>query len=309
MIGAGAGEPRSWWELLLDTGRPGGGDRHKMGVREWWERFRDRLGWGQDDRLARGERLRPTIEQRWAELLRRYGRWGPMTLTDLDLKVVSGYGLTALGDYERAIKVLKEAVRSTSDPERLGELYQTLATAYYFQGYRLQQDRLATYDLRLVKLSAEAYEQALRYRPQVISYGNLGWTYYLLGEYRLSEQYSLRALSYDDSLDYVRLNLGLLYLVQGRFRESFQTYRQVAVRFPTDDVLLGGISDLKEVLRDRARRHPFAHIMVGYLNLQRGDLPDARRHLRAYLNHPGAEPAWRSLAQRWLNDPASALEG
>jgi tetratricopeptide (TPR) repeat protein len=259
--------------------------------------------------VAGGERFRPSIDERWAELLRRYGRWGPMTLTDLDLKVVSGYGLTAQGDYLRAVAVTQEALAETDDPEKLGELYQVLATAYYFQGYRQQKDRLAVYDMNYIRLSAEAYEQAIRYRPQVISFGNLGWTYYLLGEYRLAEQYSLRALAFDDSLDYVRLNLGLLYMVQGEFRKSYHFYRRVAVRFPTDEVYLGGITDLKEVLRDLPGKHPFAHLMIGYLSLQRGDLPEARRNLRAFLSSPEGGADWRRQAERWLVDPASALEG
>ena len=308
-ISAGFGEPRGWWERFLDTGRPGsGGDSHKLGVREWWQRFRDRVGWGETDALGRDSGFRPNIDQRWAELLRRYGRWGPLVPTDVNLNIVSGYGLTVLGDYEQAVKLLKKAVAQTEDRDELGEIYQTLASAYYFQGYILQKDQLASYDLNLVRLSAEAYEQAVRYRPQVVAYGNLGWAYFLLGDYKLAEQYSLRALRFDESLAYVRLNLGLIYLVRGEARKAFNAYRDVVIRLPEDEVYLGGITDLKEVLRDHPGRHPFAHLMVGYLSLHRGDLPEARRHFQAYLARPGGDPDWRERAQQWLRDPASALE-
>ena len=308
MAGIGFQDSRSWWEEFLDSGRPGAGDGHKMGIREWWDRFSDRFSWGGEDRLAQRERFRPSIDERWADLLRRYGRWGPLVWTDLDFHIVAGYGLTTLGDFERAVEILQEGIATTSDELRLGELYQALATTYYFQGYQLQKDRLATYDLELVRLSAEAYEKSIRYSPQILSYGNLGWAYFLLGDYRRAEHNSLRALSYDETLEYVRLNLGLIHLVQDRHRRAFAAYRHVALQRPAGDVYLGGINDLRELLRDNPGRYSFAHLIIGYLNLHKGDLPETRRHLREYLNRSDAGDPWRQLAQQWLVSPVSALE-
>ena len=300
-----APEERSWWQRFLDTGRPGGNDGHKLGVREWWDSLREGMG-GEEEQAEQRERFRPSIDERWAELLRRYNRWGPLIGRDLDHHVVAAQGLVTQGAFAEAIEILERGIAKTSDGGRLGELYQSLATTYYFQGYTLQMDQLATYDLELVRHSAEAYEQSLRYQPRVLSYGNLGWAYYLLGQYDLAERNSMKALSYDESLEYVRLNLGLIYLVQDMYKASFSSYRRVARQRPPPDAFLGGISDLQEVLRDEPGRYPFAHLMSAYLNIHRGDLPEARRHLAKFLAAPDIGGPWRGVALDWRRDFSTA---
>ncbi|NIP74384.1 MAG: hypothetical protein GWO16_15880, partial [Gammaproteobacteria bacterium] len=122
-------------------------------------------------------------DERWEQLLRRYGRWGPYFNFELDYNVVSGYGLSRMDDYAEAVRVFEAGIAKARRPEQLADLYQGLANAHYYQGYRLQPNGLADYDLYFVRKSTEAYEASVRYQPRPISYGNLGWMYFLLGDY------------------------------------------------------------------------------------------------------------------------------
>jgi tetratricopeptide (TPR) repeat protein len=309
LSGGGGFDNRSWWERFLDNGRPQAGDGHKMGIREWWERFRQNLEGGDGDQVAKGGRGRPGIDKRWEELLRRYGRWGPFYNFELDYNVIAGYGLSRMGDYTRAVEVFERGIGQAHRPEKLADLYQGLANAHYYEGYRLQPDGLARYDLYFVRKSTEAYEQSLRFQPRPVSYGNLGWMYFLLGDYERSSEFSRRALEMDSSLEYVRLNLGLTYLMQGKDYDAFDVYRTVIRRNPPDDVFMGGINDLREVLRDHPGREPFAHLIVALLALKRGDYTQARDSLVRFNANPGVGQAWRGLAQRLLRDmDASEVE-
>lgn len=295
-------ETRPWWERFLDTGRVHEGGGHKMGVREWWERFRRRLR-GEEERgvAVRGSGRR-TIDERWEELLRRYGRWGPFFNFELDYNVVSGYGLSRLGDYNAAVEVFQRGIRATWRPEKLADLYQGLANAHYYQGYKLQPDGLARYDLYFVRKSMEAYEQSVGYQPRPIAYGNVGWMHFLLGDYEQAERYSRQALSADSGLEYVRLNLGLIYLMQERVYKAFEAYRGIIRRDPPKEVYLGGINDLREVIRDNPGRYPFAFLMVGLLSLKQGDYGAARDALNRFQANPIVGQSWRGLARRLVRD-------
>jgi tetratricopeptide (TPR) repeat protein len=304
MLGGGPFDTRSWWERFLDNGRPQPGDMHKMGIREWWERFRRGLeGGGQVAGRGQG---RPGIDPHWEELLRRYGRWGPFFNYELDYNIIAGYGLSRMGDYSRSVEMFQRGVDRTDQPERLADLYQGLANAHYYQGYRLQPDGLAKYDLYYVRKATEAYEKSVRYQPRPVSYGNLGWMYFLLGDYGRAERSSRRALDMDPSLEYVRLNLGLTYLMEDRVYDAFDVYRSVIRSDPPDDVFMGGINDLREVLRDHPQRKPFAYLMVGMLAVKEGDYTRARDALTRFNASPLVGPSWRNLAQRLLQDMDAA---
>lgn len=301
MLSANGMEERSWWERFLDTGRQHpGGEGHKMGVREWWERFKRNLSGEGGNQVARRFEGRPTIDKRWENLLRRYGRWGPYFSFQLDYNVISGYGLSRLREYAEAVKVFEQGVRDTTDPVKLADLYQGLANAHYYHGYRLQPDGLAKYDLELVRRAKDAYLESAKLQPRPISLGNLGWMFYLLGEYPESERHSRRALEMDRGLDYVRLNLGLLHLVQGQINEAFDAYREVIGRHPPKDVYLGGINDLRELIRDKGAKAPFAHMMVGVLAMQSGDYSLANTSLTRFLSTPNVAERWRAMARRLL---------
>lgn len=297
------GESRSWWERWLDTNRsqPSGGG-HKITVREWWERLKERLE-GKNEaekQLAEGKGLRPPVSKRWADLMQRYGQFGPLNTRDMDFSVISGYGLSRLKDYQGAVDALEGGIKKTSKPLKLADLYQGLANAHYYQGYHLGEDGLATYDLKQVKKAAVAYGKSASYQPRALSYGNLGWMHLLLGEYALSEKYSNQALKFNGNLHYVRLNLGLLRVMQGRDWEAFDLYRKVIQSNPAGEVYLGGINDLREVLRDHPGKHPIAYFAAGLLSLKAGQLTDARDFLSRYLGFPQANPNFANISRRLL---------
>ncbi|MDH4248817.1 MAG: hypothetical protein OEW39_13490, partial [Deltaproteobacteria bacterium] len=172
---------RSWWERFMDTGREEGhAGTNKMGVREWWHQFRRRLRSEHPPRDGRQALGLPTLDKRWAELLRRYGRWGPMSPGDLDYRIISGYGLSRLGDYEPSVRVFTQALENPADDTQRAEILQGLANAHYQQGYQMHPDGLATYDLIYVRKATAAYEEALGLQPRPLAYGNLGWMYFLL---------------------------------------------------------------------------------------------------------------------------------
>jgi tetratricopeptide (TPR) repeat protein len=303
--GGGSFDSRSWWERFLDNGRPQPADGHKLGIREWWERFSRDLDNGEGGQVAGTGHGGPGIDQRWEELLRRYGRWGPFFNFELDYDVIAGYGLSRMGDYSRAVEVFQRGIENTHRPEKLADLYQGLANAHYYQGYRLQRDGLAKYDLFFVRKSTEAYEKSVRFQPRPVSFGNLGWMYFLLADYPRAEQFSRRALALDASLEYVRLNLGLTYLMEDKVYDAFDAYRSVIRRNPSDDVFMGGINDLREVARDNPQR-PFAYLMLGMLALKQGDYTQAREALRRFQGSPSVAQSWRELAQRLLQDMDAA---
>ncbi|MBI4081971.1 MAG: tetratricopeptide repeat protein [Candidatus Lambdaproteobacteria bacterium] len=295
----GDGRQRSWWERFLDNGRPGGADIRRMGIREWWYEWKRwwREGSRQDARRGFG---RPSIDEHWAELLRRYGRFGPFRGWELDYQVIAGSGLSRLGDYDAAIEIVGRALDGAKGAARRADLYHELANAHYYKGYQLQPDGLAIYNLYHVRKAAEAYQQSLREEPRLIAFGNLGWMYFVLGDYRRAEEYSRRALEISPGLDYVRLNLGLIHLAQGRLFEAFEAYRTVIGNNPGNEVYLGGINDLKEVLRDNPSRFPNAHLMIGLLAIKKGDFGEARQHLERFRTLPGVGATWKSLADKLL---------
>ncbi len=303
---SGRPEIRSWWERWLDTGRPQSGDNHKLTVREWWSRLQQRLRRGDEKKIAERRGVRPPVSERWADLLRRYGRWGLLNTWELDYAVVAGSGLSQLGDYQGAVEVLENGVRNARQPRRLADLYQGLANSHYYQGYHLQPNGLATYDLRQVRKAAKAYENSLTNQPRALSFGNLGWMKFLLGEYDEAEQLSLRALDLNRGLHYVRLNLGLVYLMQGRNWESFEAYRTVIRQNPQPEVYLGGINDLKEILRDRPGRLPFAYLVLGVLSIKHAEYGEAEEALSRFLAAPGQPQHWKSLARELLHGMTTA---
>ena len=303
---AGQADSRSWWERWLDTGRPQAGDTHKLTVREWWNRLQRRLRRGGEEKIAERRWVRPAVSERWADLLRRYGRWGLLDTWELDYAVVAGSGLSQLGDYQGAVEVLENGVRHASRPRNLADLYQGLANSHYYQGYHLQPNGLATYDLQQVRKAVEAYENSLTNQPRALSFGNLGWMKFLLGEYDEAERLSLRALDLNRGLHYVRLNLGLIYLMQERNWESFEAYRTVIRQNPQPDVYMGGINDLKEILRDRPGRLPFAYLVLGVLSIKHAEYGEAEEALSRFLAAPGQPQHWKSLARELLRGMTTA---
>ena len=131
---------------------------------------------------------------------------------------MTGRGLFEAREYDEALNTLKEGLYYAESPEQMEQLYQDLGTVHYYKGYKLQPDGLAQYVLKDVRNSIESYENALRYGEDAYLYGNLGWGYYLIGDYASSIDNSLKALAMNPELNYARMNMGIAYIKQGTYK-------------------------------------------------------------------------------------------
>lgn len=295
----------TWRERWLDTGRPRSGSQ-PVTLRDWWQRIEERWRAGSEDPEP-DVTARPDLDERWPDLLSRYRQ--PGVTEPLDYRLLAGNGFLRTGDFAKAAQAFEAGLPAAKRPRLRADLYQGLANAYYYQGYRTDAAGLASYDLAQVQKAAEAYEASAQAEPRALSFGNLGWMYFLLGEYDRAEAASLRALRMEKNLHYVRLNLGLMNLVRGRNDEAYEAYRTVILAQPGEDILDGGINDLRGVMRDEPGRHPFGNLVVGLLARAKGDRGTAQQALRQYLRDPQADSRWTPLAQRALDTPESPVGG
>ena len=150
-------------------------------------------------------------------------------------------------EFEEALSTLNNGLHYAESPEQMEQLYQDLGTVYYFKGYKLQPNGLARYDLDDVRDSVKSYEMALSFGEDPYLYGNLGWGYYLLGDYSSSIESSLHALALKPELNYVRMNLGIAYLTKGDYELAFSSYASLQQHSPELDEYEGGIRDLLEL--------------------------------------------------------------
>ena len=294
-------EGESWWEHWLETGHPEAPGAPSVTLRDWWQRMQRR--WRSGEEEAPPQVLaRPDLDERWGELLARYR---PRGAEPLDYRLIAGYGYIGTGDFGKAAAAFEAGLREARLPRLRADLFQGLANAYYYEGYFPGADGLARYDLARVRQAAEAYERSVAAEARALPLGNLGWMYFVLGDYARAEQASLHALALDKSLHYVRLNLGLTYLAQDKLDEAYTAYRAVLLSQPDGEVLSGGIHDLREVQRDHPGRYPFADLMLGLLERANGDTVRAERSLRKFLRTREAGSSWRRLAERALQNLAA----
>ncbi len=93
--------------------------------------------------------------------------------------------------------------------------------------------------------AVKEYKAALEINPQAaVLWGNLGWTLYGAGKYDEAIDASRKALERDNTLGYVRFNLGLLYSVKGDAANARKEY-DIALKNKTPRDLNAGIDDLK----------------------------------------------------------------
>ena len=296
----------NWWERWLDTGHPQSGGGQAITLREWWQRLESRWRSGSEEAIPEAP-VRQDLDDRWPELVSKYRR--PGFTEPLDYHLVAGYGYLRTGEYKEAADAFAHGIATAKRSKQRADLYQGLANAYYYQGYKTDPDGLATYNLQLVRNAAEAYENSVAAEPRALSLGNLGWMYFLLGEYAQAESNSQRALRMEKNLHYVRLNLGLIYLVQAKNDNAYDAYRQVIRAQPEEDVLTGGINDLREIARDRPGQYPFGDLMTGLLARAKGDTALAERSLRRFLKSQSASDRWRRLAEQALANLSSPVGG
>ena len=215
---------RSAWDAFWDTGRP---------------------SWRSSDLYVQGDQLVPMLQDTIAKLLGEeaeekstkdeLAKWLQDYenelygdgLSSLNYHIVVAKGLFNSRAFEDAIAILEQGLETEESGARRGQIYQELGTTYYYQGYELQPDGLARYDLPLVRKSVEAYEKAAPFSSNPYLFGNLGWGYYLLAEYEKAIEYGEQALQLAPSLNYVRMNLGITYLRLGELQDSLDSYASI----------------------------------------------------------------------------------
>ena len=241
------------------------------------------------------------------EIIEKLKRWLELSQTPhfgdspTDNYALIGRGLFEAREFEEAISILNEGLHYADSAERIEKLYQDLGTVYYFKGYKLQQNGLARYDLDDVQNSVKSYEMALNFGEDPYLYGNLGWGYYLLGDYSSSIGSSLHALALEPELNYVRMNLGIAYLRKGDYELAFSSYASLQQHSPKLDEYEGGIRDLLELQQEFPGLYPFSNFVMGQLYWQQGRHEEAKVAWQKFITHNSPETPWHDSALLLLN--------
>lgn len=290
----------SWWDEFWATNRP----------REWQQALEQEELWWTLSRQVENllEYFKPeeqragTFEEQLVDFLNRFRYPGASRQLEGKSQYyhLIGRGLHNLRQHPEAIESLQEGLQETHFPQELGVLYQELATIYYFQGYQLQPNGLAKYDLDLVQKSIEAYTQAEKYIQDPYLYGNMGWGYYLLGDYDRAIHYSLKALAMSEQLSYVRMNLGITYLRTHNYSKAFESYQELLQHDPNTIDYLGGLRDLEELDRDHDGQYPFVHFIRGYIYFHQENYYKAQEAWKIFLNQPFPDPSWKQRTQKFM---------
>ena len=234
--------------------------------------------------------------KRWLEFSQRpQFRKGPTNYYAL-----IGKGLFEAREFEDALSTLNDGLHYAESTEQVEQLYKDLGTVYYYKGYKLQPNGLALYDLNAVRNSVFSYEMALRFGEDPYLYGNLGWGYYLLGDYSSSIESSLSALKLNPELNYVRMNLGIAHLKNGNFEKAFTAYDSLEQRSLELDEYEGGIRDLLELQQEFPGLYPFSNFVLGQLYLQHGRHKKAQIALQKFVSQKFAESFWLDQASLLL---------
>jgi len=287
----------SFWDEWWNTGRPVTRSmRQRFGPEQLWpmlQRTLENLFGTQNDQLS--EDIREKLK-RWLELSRK----PQVSKGPTDYYALTGRGLFEAREFEDALSTLNDGLHYAESTEQLEQLYQDLGTVYYYKGYKLQPNGLAKYDLDAVKNSVESYKMALRYGEDPYLYGNLGWGYYLLGDYSSSIESSLHSLALKPGLNYARMNLGIAQLKKGDYELAFSAYAALKQHSPRLDEYEGGIRDLRELQQEFPGLHPFSNFIMGLLYLQQGRHKEARTAWQKFVSQNFSEPFWQHRARLLL---------
>ncbi len=294
-------EPLTLWDQFWNNTRPSTERSQYLTQEQTWDFLKQQLERVfSDDKPVVG-----SAEEQWIDWLYRMRYEQSYRSGPLDYHLLVGRGLFNMRNFDEAIAMLEQGIEKADNPIIKGTLYQELATTYYYQGYRLQPDGLAKYDLELVRKSVEAYEQAGRYLEDSYLYGNLGWGYYLLEDYPRAIHYGEKALMLNSQLNYVQMNLGITYLRMNNYDKSFAAYREVVDRSPDFLEYEGGLRDLQELIRDLPGEYPFAHFIFGYIYHQQGNYRKAQEAFQEFLRYPFPDHSWKSAARQILSNMQS----
>ncbi len=287
----------SFWDEWWDTGRP---VKHSLsrrfGAEELWPLLKQKF-----KNLFEREKEVPVDKiqeklKRWLKLARSpHFRGGPT-----DYYALTGRGLFEAREYDEALTTLKEGLYYAESPEQMEQLYQDLGTVHYYKGYKLQPDGLAQYVLKDVRNSIESYEKALRYAEDPYLYGNLGWGYYLLGDYASSVDNSLKALAMNPELNYARMNLGIAYIKQGAYKSAYDAYESLLKYSPEHEEYEGGMRDLMELQQEFQGAYPFSIFVLAQLYKQQGRNMEANEALHKFLRQNFPVTYWHQKARSLL---------
>jgi tetratricopeptide (TPR) repeat protein len=287
----------SFWDEWWDTGRPVSRSMsRRVGPEELWpmlQRSLQNLFGSKSEELS--EDVREKLK-RWLELSESptLGE-GPT-----DYYALTARGLFEAREFESALSTLNDGLHYAETPAQLEKIYQDLGTVYYYKGYKLQPNGLARYDLKDVQNSIESYETALLYGEDPYLYGNLGWGYYLLGDYSSSITSSRRALALKPELNYARMNLGIVYLKKGDYELAFATYASLLQNKPQLDEYEGGIRDLQELQMEFPDVYPFTNFVMGQLYWQQGRHKEAHAAWQKFLNQNFPQSLWKDRTRSLL---------
>ena len=292
----------SFWDEWWDTGRP---VKHSLsrrfGAEELWPLLKQKF-----KNLFEREKEVPVDKiqeklKRWLELARSpHFRGGPT-----DYYALTGRGLFEAREYDEALNTLKEGLYYAESPEQMEQLYQDLGTVHYYKGYKLQPDGLAQYVLKDVRNSIESYENALRYGEDPYLYGNLGWGYYLLGDYASSIDNSLKALAMNPELNYARMNLGIAYIKKGDYKSAYDAYESLLKYTPEYDEYEGGMRDLMEMQQEFPGVYPFSNFVLAKLYKHQGRNMEANVLLKKFLRQNFPVKYWHHKARTFLMEMGS----
>ena len=284
----------SFWDEWWDTGRPVSRSMsRRFGPEELWtilQRSLQNLFGNKSEELS--EDVREKLK-RWLELSEspNFGEGPP------DYYALTARGLFEAREFESALSTLKDGLHYAETPEEFEKIYQDLGTVYYYKGYKLQPNGLAHYDLDAVRNSVESYEIALGYGEDPYLYGNLGWGYYLLGDYSASIANSRRALALKPGLNYARMNLGIVHLKQGDYELAFAIYASLLKNNPQLDEYEGGIRDLQELQLEFPDVYPFTNFVLGQLYWQQGRYKEGQAAWQKFLKQNFPQRLWKNRAR------------
>ena len=156
-----------------------------------------------------------------------------------------------------------------------------------------------------VRNSIESYERALRYGEDPYLYGNLGWGYYLLGDYVLSVENSLKALTMNPKLNYARMNLGIAYIKKGDYKSAYDAYESLLKYTPEYDEYEGGMRDLMELQHEFPGVYPFSNFVLALLYKHQGRNMEANVLLKKFLRQNFPVAYWKQKANSLLREMES----
>lgn len=302
-----AEQQQSWWDEFWSNGRNSPGAQGKD-QRELWYVLNEQL-----ERMFNvfsDQELSKTAEERYVELLNQLREQqirnrlssGQPFVQESDYYFLISQGFSGLKQYDNAIETLQEGLEKETNPQTRGLYYKELATHYYYKGYQLQPDSLAKYDLEMVRQSIEAYEKAANYITDPYLFGNLGWGYYLLGDYQKSVFYGKKALSISPHLNYARMNIGIAYIRMHDYEQAFNSYQELTRYNPTQIDYAGGVRDLEELNRDHEGAYPFVHFILGAIYFHQENYKKAQDAWQTFLKLPFPDPTWKHKTEQILRN-------